>query len=168
MAMSRSPSRLVPLVLAGTVLGLASGCGQGPKLVPVTGTVLYRGQPLAGATVVFVPRGEPSGPALLATGLTDAEGRFSLRTHVGPAVTREGAVPGGHRVTVSKFVPPGGMTEEEYQQKVAAAGQAVYSATGSVPAKVQLVPPRYSDSQKTELAATVTAGGNNDFPFDLR
>lgn len=82
------------------LLVLAAGCGPGePARVPVYGQVHYRGQPLAGGTIVFTPDPERGGRGPLALGEIGADGRFSLRTDGQP-----GAVPGWHRVTVA----PGG------------------------------------------------------------
>lgn len=72
-------------------LGLA-GCQRGPRYVPVSGVVTIGGQPLAGAAVSFQPLvpGEPS------IGVTDDQGRFSLKT----AHDQEGAVVGEHQIAV--------------------------------------------------------------------
>lgn len=66
---------------AFAVLGLASlllavGCGRSdrPDLGTVQGTVTLDGAPLAGALVVFTPRG----PGRSASDLTDAAGRYEL------------------------------------------------------------------------------------------
>jgi hypothetical protein len=64
------------------------------KVVPVSGRVMYQGQPLAGATVMFHAEGEE----VTASGLTNDKGEFQLRTYEGT----DGAVPGSHKVTVKK------------------------------------------------------------------
>jgi hypothetical protein len=57
------------------VLMALSGCGGGPNLVPVTGTLKYKGQPVPNAVVHFTPAGggRPS------SGPTDQSGRFKLQ-----------------------------------------------------------------------------------------
>ena len=61
--------------------------------MPVNGTVLLDGKPVAGATVMLIPR-ERGRPAL---GKTDAQGKFTLSTYT----QGDGALPGLHRVTVT-------------------------------------------------------------------
>ena len=77
--------RLTPAwgLMAGTMLMsqfLTTGCSNNgpppPKTYPVSGKVLYKGQPVAGASVVFLG-GENTRPAL---GRTDANGHFDLTT----------------------------------------------------------------------------------------
>ncbi len=66
------------LVIAGCLV--AAGCGGSSdrlKVVPVAGIVSLGGQPLAGATVSFVP--ETAGKGLLsAVGTSDDKGKFKL------------------------------------------------------------------------------------------
>jgi len=78
------------LVLFSTVLG----CERSPT-VPAAGRLTYRGEPLVGVSVQFVPiaGGRPS------TGFTDVDGRFQLR------YTKDviGVVPGRHAVTLDWY-----------------------------------------------------------------
>ena len=62
---------------AGALLATAAlaGCGDGPKMAAVSGTVLVNGQPVEGAQVLFMPDGER------AAGSTDTNGRFQLSTY---------------------------------------------------------------------------------------
>jgi hypothetical protein len=78
---------------AGPLLLVAlAGCGDA-GIVPVTGTLTYKGQPVPNAYVDFIPEnGRPS------WGETDEQGRFKLnydRTH-------DGAVVGKHKVSVRR------------------------------------------------------------------
>jgi hypothetical protein len=83
------------------LLVLAAGCGPGEtERVPVRGRVLYRGQPLAGGTIVFTPDADRGGRGPLAVGEIDADGHYTLRTGDQP-----GAVPGWHRVTIAAAGP---------------------------------------------------------------
>lgn len=78
-----------PLLFAVSV---AAGCGDGPMLVDVTGTVTIDGTPLDNATVVFRPKqGRPS------YGVTDAQGRYALRY----TTEKLGALPGEHAVMIT-------------------------------------------------------------------
>ncbi|MEM7811910.1 MAG: hypothetical protein AAF532_10575 [Planctomycetota bacterium] len=92
------------LILAAAVAAAAGGCGQnadGLRYAPVSGVVTVGGEPAAGVTVLFRPApsegktvtGSPS------AGMTDADGRYELKTIRGSGVA--GAVVGTHQVTVS-------------------------------------------------------------------
>jgi hypothetical protein len=82
---------LIVTVLASA---FASGCGgSGPRTIPVSGTVTYKGKPVANANVSFAPE-DPSG--LIATGVTDSSGHFKL----GTLAAEDGAIVGKYRVTV--------------------------------------------------------------------
>jgi hypothetical protein len=79
---------------------LMAGCGSStpqdmPNLAPVTGTVTQKGVPLAEAVVIF----EPEAGGAASSGITDAMGRFELQYNA----TEKGAVPGTHRVRISKM-----------------------------------------------------------------
>jgi hypothetical protein len=88
--------RTTLILLAATLACLAvAGCGpRRPETVPVTGTVMLDGSPVERAGVGFHPQFTGGVPA---TGTTDAEGRFTLRTFQ----AGDGAMPGPHRVSVS-------------------------------------------------------------------
>lgn len=76
-------------------LPATSGCKKGIKLVPVTGQVVWRKKGLEGAYVNFQSDDEQ----YLAFGLADSEGNFRMKT-----LSRDGVVPGRHRVWISKFL----------------------------------------------------------------
>ncbi len=162
------------VALSGLILAALGGCGDsGPDVLPVTGSVSLEGKPLEGATVTFSTKEGKLAAGELAFGTTDAQGRFRLRSQAGPTETLDGAVAGEHRVTISKLIPPQGMTEEVYQQKVEAEKQAgesgVYGAPREVvPPRVELLPAQYSNPQQTTLTASVKEGEKNDFPFQLQ
>ena len=75
------------------ILVLVCGCGHGPKLVPVSGTVKLDGQPLTDATVNFLFNDYPR-PAV---GRTDTSGKFSLSYN-----NRAGAPLGACKVMIRK------------------------------------------------------------------
>jgi hypothetical protein len=87
------------------VLVLAFGCAlltdcsgsSGPRVASVNGTVTYKDKPLANADVTFAP--EDGGR--VASGRTDANGRFTLGTFS----TGDGAIIGKHRVSVRAHGP---------------------------------------------------------------
>jgi len=79
--------------IGGTMYDLRWGRGQrnvNPNLTPVSGTVTLDGIPVERATVTFHPI---SRNAALSTGLTNAQGQFTME-----------ALPGDYRVSVSKRV----------------------------------------------------------------
>jgi hypothetical protein len=81
---------IVWLPLAGLVASL--GCDHRPTRVPVSGTVLIDGQPLARGNIKFVPEaGRPS------AGTIGQDGRFTLTCYDG----NDGALLGKHRVQVA-------------------------------------------------------------------
>jgi len=79
-------------ILSLGLLVVALGCGGGMK--PVEGIVKLDGQPLQGATVVFVPDGSKGD---ILNGFTDASGKFSLLTK-----GKTGAPAGNYKVVVTK------------------------------------------------------------------
>jgi hypothetical protein len=83
-------------LLALAALAVA-GCG-GTAYVPVSGRVNLDGAPLAGAVVLFQPDGTGSHAGPGSSGVTAADGSFTLGV-IG--LDRPGAVPGRHRVVIS-------------------------------------------------------------------
>jgi hypothetical protein len=93
-------SLAVEFLLVVTTLGAVSGCGSGRKTVPlaeVEGTVTIGGKAVPGLEVAFYPvtQGEDALP--IATGKTDAEGKYRLMNSNG----KPGAAVGQNRVVVS-------------------------------------------------------------------
>lgn len=91
---------LVVLVSAGIVAGTL-GCGKSnlpdrKPVVSVRGTILFRGQPAAGAVVCLHPLGDSNPRALRSNGLVREDGTFALTTYV----TADGTPQGDYVVTV--------------------------------------------------------------------
>lgn len=107
MRLSLIGSRAMGLSLAVS-LGLfcIAGCSSGgpapPKLVPVAGKVMLDGAPLAGASVIFVPKDQTKGTG--GTGITDAEGKYEARHQS----NKVGIEPGTYAVIFSKIAMPDG------------------------------------------------------------
>ena len=144
-------------VLAAACLA-AGGCGGGPKLAPVSGTVTYKGLPLAGATVVFHPAQEGVRSGM---GQTDDRGRYTLWTYT----PGDGAMVGDHQVTVT-LRGPAEKTPLNPAMKKDGLGEAYYeqvAATGK-----PLIPEKYFTAKSSGLTATVVGGKSNviDFPLD--
>jgi hypothetical protein len=121
---------------------LGSGCGGAPakdenlaKTAPVTGVIMYKGNPLKDAVVTFNPTGEGN-PGV---GRTEENGRFILTTYK----ERDGAAVGTHIVTV-QVMPVGGLP-----------GQEVASTGGSD------IPAKYADTKTSPLSVEVKEGSNN-------
>lgn len=135
------------------LLGLAVtalGCGErgDANLVSVTGTVLYDGEPVEGASVVF--RSDSS----VASGMTDSSGRFELRTQG----QGSGAEPGDYKVMVTKIpVVDAVMQEMEAAEEDPAGGDAQKNE----------LPDRYANFVDSPLEFTVTPGEKNDFTIEL-
>lgn len=124
--------------LAVAALIFAVGCDRGPPVVRVEGKVLLDGKPLAASDVGFSPVG--SGDVLAAGGRTRDDGTFVLSSR--GARLGAGALLGEYIVTIRKIKdPPEG---EAYQSGIIE----------------YIVPPRYGDTEKSPLRATVVSGRN--------
>jgi hypothetical protein len=97
---------------------IALGCGKsGPKTVSVSGKVTMDDQPLANATVSFIPADGKDITAKEAVGQTDAQGNYSLKLNQSQA---SGAAPGEYKVSISLIERGASLTNvvpEEYNKK---------------------------------------------------
>ena len=144
---------------------------------PVSGTVTYKGQPLDNATVNFIiagkqAQGEPS--TIIGMGTTNKDGKYTIETPYDPtSKPLNGAVAGKHQVSIHKFIPPKGMTEEQHAVMMAKETK-IMNEKGIVPPeditppRVPFLPPKYQNPVASELSATVEKGGKNQFDFDLK
>jgi hypothetical protein len=143
---------LLGLGFAALFLLVAAGCGGKrpnlPPQYPVSGIITLDGKPLATAGIMFLPRGETRGTGAFA--MTDAAGKYSLKTDHGGA----GAPEGEYAVTISKVVNRDG-TPYIPKPDVAEAGERESLAA------------TYSDSMKTILTAKVPKGGDT-INFELK
>ncbi len=131
----------------GLALLVLAGCGGEAKLATVQGKVFFRGQPLPGGSIVFVPDPERGGGGPMAVGEIGTDGRYTLHTGVKP-----GAVPGWHRVTVA---PP-------------ARGPGLPSALGSHGQRPEWTIPRhFSHPDQSGQAHEVKAGMVNTIDVKL-
>lgn len=133
------------LVLLLPVLA-ALGCGQTSS---VKGRVLLDGQPVAGATVLFMPDAEGQGRP--ASGTTDSDGYFHLTTFR----RGDGALPGTYRIVVSKTEVRSEPPDENHASKKRALDY-LERHSGRKRSK-PLIPAIYSDATKTTLRCTVPA-----------
>ena len=130
---------------------LVAACTQtDPSLVPVAGTVTVNDQPLANATVTFIPK--DGTPGFGGVGKTDAAGRYKLR---GSRDDAPGVPPGEYRVVISKRLMPDGSEVPANDN----------TPPMNSPARESL-PAAYSSLAATTLSATVRQGvGAMDFPL---
>lgn len=140
------------LLFMGALVVLSpAGCGRKPdawearrpKTYRVQGQVLLDGKPEADVVVSF----ESKAHKLTAVGLTDADGRFLLKTFK----EGDGAVAGDHAVTLEKRI------------QVAPAN----AAPGSPRTEVLVSPKRYANSATSGLTATVVEKGPNAITFEM-
>lgn len=118
------------------LLGGNAGCERGLALIPVRGSVKLDGKPVANCAVAFQP--VAGGP--VASGTTDDGGCFALTT-----VNRPGAVPGEHRVLLTK-------------QR--------YIKEDNCPRYEFLTPKRYAMPETSGLKANVS-DNEHDFVFEM-
>lgn len=156
-----------------TSVALMIGCGPSyPATVAVSGVVTYQGAPVEGANVILGRGTRSVASGEIAIGKTDSNGRFELTSHFAGQASSSGAVPGDYEVTISKLVPPPGMSQAQYQAMVDAANK--IGETGGMvppgsepPPLVEMLPPHYSATGKSRLKATIDPKGPNDLKFEL-
>lgn len=129
-----------------------------PETYPSSGRVLYEGQPVVDAAVVFHTTVEATGYSYLAVASTDKEGRFWLRTFN----DGYGAAAGRHQITVQKMVPTGRIIEG-----TAYDGGPDFSGFPGDPEMVSALPERFADTATSGLFTTVTEEGPNEFVVRL-
>lgn len=159
-------SRLFFLASSVCILALTGCGGIDVDTVPVSGVVLLDGSPVEGASVTFL---SDIGNRV-ATGKTDASGKFSLKTVVGEQMV-DGAVVGAHKVTVAKTTsnsPDGagerkaGETDQEMVARMA--GNTVNTSQ----VKQQfLIAQRYNNPQNSGLTANVAESGNDSITLEV-
>src|SRR5690242_18448298 len=75
---------------------LSAGCGR-PKLVPVTGRVVHKGEPLTAGSIWFHPAAGSARPEEKASCQLQLDGSFKMRTYP----YGNGVAPGSYKVTLS-------------------------------------------------------------------
>lgn len=162
--MSSIPKVLLAALAAFFLNGCSGNGGGGSRLTvyPVSGKITLSGAPVSNAIVMFSPKGQQ--PA--ATGQTDAEGKYQLTTY---DVANDGAAEGEYLVMVIKQAAPAASASEPAgghgaprAHTAPARGKKAETASGSI------LPPKYSDRNSSDLAATVKDSGENKFDFDLK
>ena len=145
-----------------------TGCGGTPTLQTeyVEGVVTVDGQPVAEATVTFVPVTEGQGAS--ATGMTDAQGVYKLTAAVTGEVAAKaeaGTLPGEYYVGVMKNVVDTPLSQEEAEQQ-GIEYEPPPPGTLQEPKITFVVPQKYNNPRKSGIQVTVQQGQNN-IPIEL-
>jgi len=145
--------QIIGVVLLAVALAVA-GCGQDSEIhtVPVSGKVTYKGQPIKGATVSFIPDGD----ARPATAISGPGGTYRLMTLDTP-----GATPGLYTVVVRKNDLPLESTKPVSME------DAVKLNSRPPPPPKELLPAKYADSARSPLKFEVKAGQTNAIDLQL-
>lgn len=132
------------------MLAVLPACSKAIKTEGVTGVVTYNGEPLADATVKFIPTDATGSQSY---GKTNEKGEYKLQTLLGAADA--GTTPGEYKVTVDciETVETGNMIEENGEEKEETIAKS-------------LIPEKYNNAETSGLTATV-APGDNTINFDL-
>ncbi len=149
-------------VLSLLVITSLCGCGSSDTLTlaPVTGTVLFKGKPLSGATVTMM-----SEKGQMANGFTDGEGKFRMTTG-----GRPGVPVGLAKVGISKMA--GNAALGDSNKKVKPEDMMIMQKAGGGVAKDLVpkseIPAKYSKPEESKLTAAVDKDGKkNVFEFIL-
>jgi hypothetical protein len=121
-----------------------TGCGGGTDKQAVSGTVTWKSKPLETGTIRFLPL---DAAATTETGAVITNGRFDIPRE-------QGLLPGKYKVSISSPDPKSGQGPED----------APPGERGGYPA-TERIAEKYN--KKSELTAEVTAGGKNEFEFNL-
>ena len=137
-------------LVALSMLAVLPACSKAIKTEGVTGVITYNGEPLADATVKFIPTDATGSQSY---GKTNEKGEYKLQTLLGAADA--GTTPGEYKVTVDciETVETGNMIEENGEEKPETVAES-------------LIPAKYNNAETSVLTATV-APGDNTINFDL-
>lgn len=156
--------RLNRLLVAGVVL-LSFGCREAddglPRTVKATGVVMCDGEPLDGASIVFMQDAGSN----FARGMSDANGKFSLDAYE----SKHGAVPGSYKVTVSKTVTVDKATPTAVPKTLAEDAQHAAEGDPSLASAswVNDLPDKYNSPITSGLSVTVPEEGITDIRLEL-
>ena len=149
--------RVIALVLLLSMTLLVLGCGgeSGPqatveKVVPASGTLLYRGKALPHYQVTFTP----SDGRRVAIGVTDEAGKFTLGTND----AGDGAPPGTHKVSVVWVGPPPKTDGPDE----------IIDDPSKMPRPPVNLPANYASADNSGLTQTIPDGGTSELKIDLQ
>lgn len=161
------------LVLIGfSLAGCSTGVPSQLPVFPVHGVVVYKDQPVAGASVMFYAEGA----AVPSSGQTNSKGEYRLSTYG----TDDGAPAGQHRVTVTLPAKPSDLAEAtpseppkaisnlegpEYEAKM----NAIANTPPSTSAKTANgLPAKYASMIATTLIVEVQKQSDNTINLELK
>jgi len=144
--------RGVASVASALLVAMVAGCGEGPRLVPVSGIATLDGKPIEGATLSFMPT-SGNVTSTPGTDVTGPDGNFSM-TYSG----RAGLAPGKYKVLISK------------SEEVAPKGKEISDvfAKASFEKKLMGLTKEVIPPQKIEREVEVPEGGARDFALDFK
>jgi hypothetical protein len=96
-------------LVVGTALLLASGCSDGSKrepVFPVAGKLTYKGKPMSGAHIDFLPLNNPK-PEVVAGGIVGDDGSYQLSSY-----DPEDGSPAGEFIVTIVWPKPGPALDE--------------------------------------------------------
>ena len=156
---------VVLFLLVGIVL--LAGCNKAriPGLAQCEGTVTWKGDPVEGARVAFLPKSDPNGRG--AFGITNAAGKFKATT----LDTDDGIMPGEYFVTVTKRTsirdgasPP---ITESVNPDAPREGR---NAPAPGPEQITVtyyIPEVYASKETSGLTAAISTKGEKNLTFEL-
>ena len=140
--------RILRILLVTSFCAVIPACNNksisGPKTVPVSGIVTFKGSPIADVVVTFYPADETPG-----AGRTDAQGRFTLGTNK----QGDGAVAGRHRITVV-YVGPEQPSD-------------VGNERPDMPVPKSPISLKYANPETSGLTEEIPDGGKSDVRINL-
>lgn len=148
-------------VLAVLVVLAVAGCGRpsGVSFAPVTGRVVFNGQPLAAGTIHFFPDESKGTSGPMSTGVLQSDGSYSL---CGPG-QNVGAMVGSHRVYLTMPPPELGPTPVLVDGKVVVQAPPRDAPSGTA-AKI---PKQFLRPETSAWTATVSEGKANVLDFEI-
>ena len=140
-----------------------SGCkrNQIPGTVPAEGVLLYEGGPLPWAVVSVVPK-EASSSSRSATAMTDANGRFVLRT-----LGQNGVLPNEYFVSVKKYIKNEGADTVEQWKKNRKDGIQESIPESDVLDVVSAIPVKFDRPRQSGIEITIGPKGDRDLKIEL-
>lgn len=153
-------------VIAGSAIAVMvvlafAGCGRpsGVSFAPVTGRVVFNGQPLAAGSIHFFPDESKGNSGPMSTGVLQSDGSYALR---GPG-QNVGAMVGSHRVYLSMPPPELRPTPVLVDGKVVVQAPQRDAASGTA-AKI---PKKLLQAETSAWTATVSKGKTNVLDFEI-
>lgn len=160
-----SAYRTIPALLIAGFATLTIGCSEKyPRLavVPVTGTVLFKGKPPVGAQILLVPVNDASPEGVKPRGVVGPDGTFTLATYPNAEGKPDGAPPGEYLVSLVWF----GQPELKTGKAVNADDDLPVGPPGGI--QPDRFGGKYSNPQKSNIRVTIKDGETKLDPIELK